>query len=212
MNRVYCLYRVSTVQQLHKDDIPMQRQACQEFAAARGWKIIKEFYEKGISGFKTPTADRRVLQQIKKDAKQHEFDILLVFMFDRLGRRDSETPFFVEDLSMLGIEIWSAREGQQRFESHADKLINYIRYWQASGESQKTSMRIKNSMEQMEIAGLYTGGPVKFGYRLVDSGLVNKKGQPIKKLEIDPAEEAVIHLIDDMTVHNGYVRGEWRNI
>src|SRR5699024_11695095 len=40
-------------------DIPMQRQACREFAAARGWKIIKEFYEKGISGFKTPTADRR---------------------------------------------------------------------------------------------------------------------------------------------------------
>ena len=28
MNRVYCLYRVSTVQQLHEDDIPMQRQAC----------------------------------------------------------------------------------------------------------------------------------------------------------------------------------------
>ena len=108
MNRVYCLYRVSTVQQLHEDDIPMQRQACREFAAARGWKIIKEFYEKGISGFKIPTADRRVLQQIKKDAKQHKFDILLVFMFDRLGRRDSETPFFVEDLSMLGIEIWSA--------------------------------------------------------------------------------------------------------
>ena len=49
MNRVYCLYRVSTVQQLHEDDIPMQRQACREFAAARGWKIIKEFYEKGIS-------------------------------------------------------------------------------------------------------------------------------------------------------------------
>ena len=80
MNRVYCLYRVSTVQQLHEDDIPMQRQACREFAAARGWKVIKEFYEKGISGFKTPTADRRVLQQIKKDVKQHEFDILLVFM------------------------------------------------------------------------------------------------------------------------------------
>ena len=147
MNRVYCLYRVSTVQQLHKDDIPMQRQACQEFAAARGWKIIKEFYEKGISGFKTPTADRRVLQQIKKDAKQHKFDILLVFMFDRLGRRDSETPFFVEDLSMLGIEIWSAREGPQRFESHADKLINYIRYWQASGESLKISERTKTRMQ-----------------------------------------------------------------
>ena len=98
-------------------------------------RLEEEFYEKGISGFKSPTADRRALQQIKKDAKQREFDILLVFMFDRLGRRDSETPFFVDDLSMLGIEIWSAREGQQRFGSHADKLINYIRYWQASGGS-----------------------------------------------------------------------------
>lgn len=46
MNRVYCLYRVSTVQQLHEDDIPMQRQACREFAAVRIWEIIKEFYEK----------------------------------------------------------------------------------------------------------------------------------------------------------------------
>lgn len=85
MNRVYCLYRVSTVQQLHEDDIPMQRQACREFAATRGWKIIKDFCEIGISGFKAPSANRRVLQQIKKDVKQHEFGILLVFMFDRLG-------------------------------------------------------------------------------------------------------------------------------
>lgn len=54
MNRVYCLYRVSNVQQLHEDDIPIQRQACQKFADASGCKIIKEFYEKGISGFKTP--------------------------------------------------------------------------------------------------------------------------------------------------------------
>ena len=158
MNRVYCLYRVSTVQQLHEDDIPMQRQACREFAAARGWKIIKEFYEKGISGFKTPTADRRVLQQIKKDVKHDESVSLLVFMVDRLGRRDSETPFFVEDLSMLGIEIWSAREGQQRFESHADKLINYIRYWQASGESLKISERTKTRMQQLTSEGFYCGG------------------------------------------------------
>lgn len=34
MKRVYCLYRVSTKKQVDKakDDIPMQRIACQEFA------------------------------------------------------------------------------------------------------------------------------------------------------------------------------------
>lgn len=62
MNQVYCLYRVSTSLQLCENDIPMQRQACREFANAREWTIIKELYEKGISGFKTPTQDRKVLQ------------------------------------------------------------------------------------------------------------------------------------------------------
>jgi len=53
---------VSTNQQLHEDDIPMQRQACRAFADTHGWTITKELYEKGISGFKTPTRDRRILQ------------------------------------------------------------------------------------------------------------------------------------------------------
>lgn len=42
---------------------------------------------------------------------------------------------------MLGIEIWRSREGLQRFKRYANKLINYIRYWQASGESLKISAR-----------------------------------------------------------------------
>lgn len=62
MNQVYCLYRVSTGQQLYEDDIPMQRQACHEFGESNGWTIVKELYEKGISGFKTSIADRKVLQ------------------------------------------------------------------------------------------------------------------------------------------------------
>ena len=211
MKRVYCLYRVSTKKQVDKNenDIPMQKNACHDFVIRQnGWSILKEFSEKGVSGYKVSAQNRDAIQELKDAAVKNEFDVLLVFMFDRIGRIDDETPFVVEWFVKHGIEVWSVQEGQQRFDNHVDKLMNYLRYWQASGESQKTSMRIKNSMEQMEIAGLYTGGPVKFGYRLVDSGLVNKKGQPIKKLEIDPAEEAVIHLIDDMTVHNGY--GSWR--
>ena len=53
MKRVYCLYRVSTKGQVDKDDIPMQRQACHEFAEKQNeWVIVKEFYEKGVSGYK----------------------------------------------------------------------------------------------------------------------------------------------------------------
>ena len=192
MSRVYCLYRVSSNKQLLEDDIPMQRQACREFAVAHGWTIAKEFYEKGISGFKTPTCDRQVLKQIQKDAKLKKFDILLVFMFDRVGRRDSETPFFIEDLAMSGVEIWSVKEGQQRFESHVDKLLNYIRYWQASGESLKISERVKARMAQLTQEGLYTGGPCPYGYRLVYKGRRSGRGHEIHDLEIEPKEAQVI--------------------
>ena len=41
-------------------------------------------------------------------------------MFDRLGRRDDETPFIVEWFVNNGIEVWSAEEGQQRFDNHVD--------------------------------------------------------------------------------------------
>lgn len=204
MNRVYCLYRVSTNQQLHENDIPMQRRACQEFAVTHEWAIIKEFYEKGISGFKTPTADRQVLQKIKKDAELRKFDILLVFMFDRLGRRDSETPFFVEDLALCGIQIWSVKEGQQRFESHADKLINYIRYWQASGESLKTSERIKTRMAQLTADGIFCGGVCPYGYRLITSGRKNNKGYDVHDLRVEPREAAVIRKMYDYHIQYGY--------
>lgn len=204
MNQVYCLYRVSTNHQLLEDDIPMQRQACHEFAEAHGWAIIQEFYERGISGFTTPTAARNVLQQIKKDAALKKFDILLVFMFDRLGRRDTETPFFVEDIAVNGIQIWSVKEGQQRFESHADKLINYIRYWQASGESLKTSERIKTRMGQLAREGIFYGGQCPYGYRLVKTGRKNPRGHEVHDLAIESSEATIIKKIFEYYIRYGY--------
>ena len=57
-----------------------------------------------------------------------------------------------------GIEVWSTQQGEQCFETHVDKLMNYIRFWQASGESIKTSLRIKTRMQQLTLEGKYTGG------------------------------------------------------
>lgn len=118
--RVCCLYRVSTKGQVEKDDIPMQKQKCHEFAEANGWEITEEFSEKGVSGFKVSAKDRDAIQDIQRDAAQGKFDILLVFMFDRLGRKEDETPFVVEWFVKNGIEVWSTVEGEQRFDTHVD--------------------------------------------------------------------------------------------
>lgn len=110
MKRVYCLYRVSTLGQVEKDDIPMQRQACHAFAEKQEWQIIAEFSEKGVSGFKQSAEQREALVAIRQAAILKKFDVLLVFMFDRLGRRDDETPFVVEWFVKNGIAVWRALE------------------------------------------------------------------------------------------------------
>ena len=92
--------------------IDMKNIACHEFAERQGWTITKEYSEKGISGFKVSAEDRDAIQDLKTAALNKEFDVLLVFMFDRIGRIDDETPFVVEWFVHHGIEVWSVKEGE----------------------------------------------------------------------------------------------------
>ena len=69
-NRVCCLYRVSTDKQVdfnsnHEADLPMQRKACHKFAEAKGWVIVHEEQEEGVSGHKVRAEARDKLQIIK---------------------------------------------------------------------------------------------------------------------------------------------------
>jgi DNA invertase Pin-like site-specific DNA recombinase len=205
MKKVYCLYRVSTLGQVEKDDIPMQKQACHEFIAEHAdWQFYNERSEKGVSGFKVSAAKRDVLQEIQHEAMQGMFNVLLVFMFDRLGRKDDETPFVVEWFDRQGVEVWSVKEGQQKFESHVDKLTNYIRYWQASGESIKTSIRTKTRLGQIVQEGRFRGGGVPFGYRIERQGRLNKKNQEVYEILINECESSVVKTIFDMYANKGF--------
>jgi len=181
----------------------MQQQACHEFAARQGWEIVGEDSERGVSGFKVSAKDRDVIQDIQRAAVEKKFDILLVFMFDRIGRIDSETPFVVEWFINNGIEVWSVNEGQQLLDSHTDKLLNYIRYWQASGESIKIAIRTKAGIGQIAQQGLYYGGRLSFGYQLVKKGRTNKRGYDIHDIEINPHEAEYVKLIFEKYVYEG---------
>ena len=66
-NRVCCLYRVSTDKQVdfnsnHEADLPMQRKACHKFAESKGWVIVHEEQEEGVSGHKVRAAARDKLR------------------------------------------------------------------------------------------------------------------------------------------------------
>lgn len=208
-NRVDCLYRVSTDKQVDYNDksqadIPMQRRECHRFCEKMGWTIVHEEQEDGVSGHKVRAENRDKLQIIKERAKQGKFDILLVFMFDRIGRIADETPFVVEWFVKNGIRVWSTQEGEQRFDNHTDKLTNYIRFWQADGESEKTSIRTKTALGQLVEDGGFKGGLAPYGYDLVKSGRFNKRKHEVFELAVNKAEAAVVRIIFDKYVHEGF--------
>ena len=128
-------------------DIPMQRKACHRFADKMGWTIVHEEQEDGVSGHKIRAENRDKIQAIKELARKGKFDILLVFMFDRIGRIADETPFVVEWFVKNGIQVWSTQEGEQRFDNHIDKL-NKLR------EEVVKSIQGESAFSQSMLAGL----------------------------------------------------------
>ena len=205
MKRVNCLLRVSSRQQLRGDDIPVQRSECRNYIDSHeDWYFQKEYVEKAVSGFKTALKDRDILQEILADAKSESFDVLLVYMSDRIGRKEDESPFFVTTLNKLGIEVWSVKEGQIKTQEHIDKLLNYIRFWQAEGESRKTGARVKAAQETFVRAGKFVGGYAPFGYRLEYSGVISNHGRALKKLVVNEEQIPIIEKIYDYAVRFQY--------
>ena len=206
MKRVMCLYRVSTKNQVDKqDDIPLQRRECQEFINKMDdWVYVGERLEKGISGYKVSAANRDAIIEIREMAEKKQFDVLLVFMFDRLGRKEDETPFLVKWFIEHGIEVWSTREGQQKLDNQVDRLLNFMRYWAASGESEKTSIRVKAAHTQMTQDGIWRGGLCPYGYKLVHNGRVGKKNRQLYDLAIDEATSPIVLEIFDLVSTHGY--------
>ena len=160
--------------------------------------------ELGVSGYKVREKERDVLQTIKKDVSNKKIDILLVFMFDRIGRREDETPFVVKWLIDQGIEVWSVNEGQREIKNSYDRLINYITYWQAQGESEKISIRAKEERIRLTKLGIYMGYYAPFGYKMVESDLYSKIGKQRKVLEIYEEEAKTIRLIYNLIAINEY--------
>lgn len=202
--RVRTLLRVSSKMQLKEDDIPIQRAEADSFIKTKpDWVFDKEYIEKAVSAYRNSVDDREVLLEILEDAKNKEFDILLTYMSDRIGRKE-EYSTYVATLNGLGVEVWTIKDGQLKTEEHVDKLLNFIRFWQNEGESKKTGVRVRDAQIELVKQGRFVGGKAPYGYELVPSGEVSKNGRMLKKLQIVEEQAAIVRKIYSLAIQKGY--------
>jgi DNA invertase Pin-like site-specific DNA recombinase len=103
MKRAALYLRVSTIDQ----NPETQGIELRQFARQRGYEIIHEYVDHGVSGTKVR---RPALDQLLKDANRHKFDAVLVWSSDRLARSTKHFLQVLDDLNELGIQFLSQRE------------------------------------------------------------------------------------------------------
>src|ERR1700756_2211170 len=103
MKRAALYLRVSTVDQ-HPET---QGVELRQFAKQRGYEIVQEYVDHGVSGTKVR---RPALDQLLKDANRYRFDAVLVWSSDRLARSTKHFLQVLDELNELGIQFVSQRE------------------------------------------------------------------------------------------------------
>jgi len=106
LRAVCALYmRVST--KGHGQNTDTQALALREYAQRRGFQIVGEYRDEGISGSKD---SRPALDRLMKDARARKFDMVIVARFDRFARSVSHLLRALEEFSHLGVDFVSLSE------------------------------------------------------------------------------------------------------
>jgi DNA invertase Pin-like site-specific DNA recombinase len=103
MKRAALYIRVSTLDQ-HPETQGIE---LRQFAGQRGYDIVEEYVDHGVSGTKVR---RPALDRLLKDAHRGRFDAVLVWSCDRLARSTKHFLQVLDELNELGIQFHSQRE------------------------------------------------------------------------------------------------------
>jgi DNA invertase Pin-like site-specific DNA recombinase len=106
MKRVAIYLRVSTDEQT----VENQRQALTEACERRGWRIVAEFADEGISGSKG-RAERPEFDRLHKAMMRGKFDVVAAWSVDRLGRSLLDLVSFLGELHAGGVDLYLDRQG-----------------------------------------------------------------------------------------------------
>jgi DNA invertase Pin-like site-specific DNA recombinase len=103
--RVALYARVSTLNGQHRD---VQIRELHEYAERRGWEIVAEYVDEGISGARER---RPALDRLWTDCRKRKVDAVLVYRYDRFARSLRQLVNALDEFRALGIDFVSLHEG-----------------------------------------------------------------------------------------------------
>jgi DNA invertase Pin-like site-specific DNA recombinase len=150
-HRVAIYARVSTRDQKPENQLLSLR----DYAAQRGWSVIGEFVDRGISGAQE---QRPELGKLMLAARRRYCDIVLVWRFDRFARSAKHLLTTLEELRGLDIDFVSFQEAIDT-RSPAGKVLFNIVAAIAEFERSLIRERVMAGLDRARAQGKQLGRP-----------------------------------------------------
>ena len=175
--RIALYARVSTSHQTVENQLAELR----EIAHRQGWSIVAELSDEGISGSKG--RDKRpAFDQLLKRATRREFDLIMVWAIDRLGRSIQHLVGFMNELQSLRVDLYVH---QQAIDTTTPSGRMVFGIFSALGEYERELIRerILAGQKRARSQGIKIGRPSKLNDAVKTSvRLLRGNGMGIKQI------------------------------
>ena len=141
-----------------EQSIEGQLRVCNEDAKNNDILILRTYIDRAMTGTNDNRPDFR---QMIEDSKKHDFNVVLVYKFDRFSRNKYETTKHKKTLKDNGVKVVSATE---YIPDSPEAIIlesmieGYAEYYSA-----ELSQKVKRGMNETRQKGNFTGGTIIYG-------------------------------------------------
>jgi Site-specific recombinases, DNA invertase Pin homologs len=172
--------RYSPGRDQREESIEGQVRECKEYAEQNGLSIIEIYADRKITG---RNDQRPEFQRMLEDSKSRQFEVVLIWKFDRFARNRYEDAINKHALKERGIRVVSAKE--KISDTPEGIILESMLVGMSEYYSANLSQNIRRGLTENALKGVNNGSRPPLGYR------INAE----KKLEPNPTERVIVQEI-----------------
>ena len=185
------LYARLSVTKEESVSIARQLQSCRKYAEARGWEVVGEFVDDGVSATANRPEDRSGWAAMLDES---EFDAVVIWKVDRLARRVLDFLHADEALQQRGAGLVAVEDPIDMTSPQGRAFAVMLAVF-GEMEAEAIRARVGAARAQLLKDGRFVGGGIPYGYR----STANPSG-PGRVLEKDPERVVWIEKVVGMAL------------
>jgi DNA invertase Pin-like site-specific DNA recombinase len=157
------LYARLSVSKEESVSIARQLQSCRRYAEARGWEIVGEFVDDGVSATANRPEERHGWNSL---LAAHDFDAVIIWKVDRLARRVLDFLHADETLQKRGAGLVAVEDPIDMTSPQGRAFAVMLAVF-GEMEAEAIRARVRAARAQILKDGRWPGGGIPYGYQSI---------------------------------------------